>query len=97
MDPTAKKALSMIRRCLAAGRYKLLEHFSQQMDKRGLFWLDALAIIDHPADVRDGGPKKWGRPKWIIAGQSAPSDNLELACVLDTDERGNLTLFITIY
>lgn len=67
------------------------------MDERGLFWPDVLAILDAPTDVRDGGPEQWGRAKWIVAGQSAGGDTLELVCVLDTDERGNLTVFITIY
>jgi hypothetical protein len=97
MDTAAKKALNLIRRCVAAGRFKLLEHFTRRMDERGLFWPDVLAVIERPADVRNGGPEKWGRPKWIVAGQSAAGDNLELVCVLDTDEHGNLTLFITMY
>ena len=97
MTTTARKALNAIRRCVAAGRYKLLEHFIQRMDERGLFWPDVLAIIDGPADVCAGGREKWGRPKWIVAGRSAAGDSLELVCVLDTDEHGNLTVFITIY
>lgn len=97
MDAASRKALNTIRRCVKAGRYRLLVHFTERMDERGLFWPDVLAILDAPTDVRNGGPEQWGRPKWIIAGQSAGGDALELVCVLDTDEHGNLTVFITIY
>lgn len=97
MDAKARRALSTIRRCVAARRYRLLVHFAQRMDERGLFWPDVLAILDEPLDLRDGGADRWGRPKWIIAGKSACGDNLELVCVLDRDQRGHAAVFITIY
>lgn len=58
-----------------------------------------LAIADHLSMilVRDGGPERWGRPKWIVAGESADGSALELVCVLDADQRGRLTVFVTIY
>jgi hypothetical protein len=97
MDAHARKALATIRGCVKTGRYRLLKHFTQRMDKRGLFWPDVQAVLDDPSDVRDGGPEKHGRPKWIVAGTSAGGESLELVCVLDTDERGEITVFITIY
>ncbi|MEP0846708.1 MAG: DUF4258 domain-containing protein [Phycisphaerae bacterium] len=97
MDARARNALDSIRRCVAAGRYVLLAHFTQRMDERGLFWPDVRAILDRPADVCDGGPERWGRPKWIVAGESADGAALELVCVLDADQRGRLTVFVTIY
>lgn len=97
MDAKGRKALFVIRRCVAARRYRLLAHFTQRMDGRGLFWPDVAAILNDPADVRSSGSDRWGRPKWIIAGKSACGEKLELVCVLDRDDRGNLTVFITIY
>jgi len=97
MDAPARKALSVIRRCVARGRYLLLSHFTERMDERGLFWPDVLAVLDEPTGVRPGGSEWWGRPKWLIAGRSASGDVLEIVCVLDKDERGNVTVFITMY
>lgn len=97
MDGKARRALTSIRRCMIAGRYQLVAHFTERMDQRGLFWSDLLAALDAPTDVRDGGSEQWGRPKWIVAGESAAGDSIELVCVLDTDEHGKLTVFITVY
>ena len=97
MDSNVRRALNIIRRCVARGRYRLLSHFTERMDERGLFWPDVLAVLDEPTDVRRGGPERWGRPKWIVAGRSASGDALEIVCVLDKDERGNVTVFITMY
>jgi len=97
MDAKGRRALGTIRRCVEGGQYRLLVHFIQRMDERGLFWPDVAAVLDDPSDIRDGGPEQWGRPKWIVAGQSAAGDHLELVCVLDKDERGNIVVFITLY
>jgi len=97
MDAKGRKALSTIRRCVAARRYRLLAHFTERMDERGLFWPDVLAILDDPTDVHSDGVDRWDRPKWIVTGESACGHNLELVCVLDRDERGHITVFITIY
>ena len=97
MDAKARKALAVIRRCVATRRYRVLRHFTQRMDERGLFWPDVLTILDDPTDVRDGGPERWGRPKWIVVGESTSGEKLELVCVLDVDEHGRVTVFITIY
>ncbi len=97
MDSKARKAWSVIRRCVEQGRYRVLEHFAQRMDQRGMFWPDVLAVVDDPAEVRPGGPEEFGRPKWIINGTAADGLEVEIVCVLDHDERGRLTVFITIY
>src|SRR5437762_2634325 len=97
MDADARKALAVIRQCVDAGRYVVLPHFMQRMDQRALFWTDVLTILDDPTDVRDRGPETLGRPKWIVAGTASDRRALEMVCVLDTDGRGNLTLFITAY
>lgn len=97
MDSQARRALRTIRGCVRAGRFRLLVHFAQRMDKRGLVWLDILAVLDQPDDVRDGGPERFGRPKWIVTGTAVDGLLVEIVCVLDEDERGELTVFITIY
>ena len=86
-----------IRRCVAAGRFRLLVHFTGRMDPRGLVWADILAVLDSPDDVRHGGPERFDGPKWIIAGTAADGLPIEIVCVLDEDDRGELTVFITIY
>ena len=63
MDAKARKALSIIRKCVAAERFTLLPHFRERMTWRGLLWSDVLAVLDSPADVRDGGQERFGRPK----------------------------------
>ena len=97
MNAKSRKALGAIRQCVEDGRYRLLRHFVERMDQRGLFWPDVLTVLDAPTSVRDDGPDRWDRPKWIIAGESAGGDALELVCVLDRNEHGELTVFITIY
>jgi hypothetical protein len=97
MDAEARKALGIIRRCVASGRYVLLPHFRERMDQRAMFWPDVLAVLDDPADVRDGGPEDLGRPKWIVSGVAPDGLTLEMVCVLHRDGRGNVTLFITAY
>ncbi len=86
-----------IRRCIESGAFQVAHHFVERMDQRGLFWPDVLAVVDDPVDVRDGGPETWGRPKWIVAGHSATHDDIEVVCVVDRDELGELTVFITLY
>lgn len=101
MDAKARRAWSVIRKCVAAKRYVVLPHFVQRMDQRGFFWPDVLAVIDDPMDVRDAGRDRYGRPKWIVSGTAPDGIAVELVCVLDRDpdvHRGRaLTVFITIY
>jgi len=67
------------------------------MDERGLFWPDVLAVLDTPDAVRSGGRDRFGRAKWMISGTAVDGLSIEIVCVLDRDERGNVTVFITIY
>lgn len=97
MDAKARRAWSSIRRCVEDGRYLVLTHFMQRMDERGLVWPDVLSVLHDPTDVRDGGPEQWGRPKWIVEGQAADGHPLSVVCVLDRDEQGRLTVFITAF
>jgi hypothetical protein len=97
MKPNARKALDVIRRCVAAGRFSVLPHFTERMDQRALFWSDVLTILDAPINVRDGGAETLGRPKWIVSGKASDGLALAMVCVLDTDERGNVTVFVTAY
>lgn len=97
MDAEASKALSIIQKCIDDGRYRLLRHFTKQMDRRGLYWLDLLAVIDKPDSVEDDGLDRYDRPKWIVGGETADGLPVGIVCVLDRDERGDETVFITLY
>ncbi|MDO8629041.1 MAG: DUF4258 domain-containing protein [Phycisphaerales bacterium] len=97
MDAKARKALDVIRGCVAAKRYIVLPHFVQRMDERAFFWPDVLAVLDRPGGVRDDGRDRYGRPKWIVGGETPDGVALELVCAIDADERGRLTVFTTIY
>jgi hypothetical protein len=75
----------------------VLPHFRERMALRGLLWPDVLVVLDDPAEVRDGGREILGRPKWIVAGTAADGKDIDIVCVIDADERGRQTVFITIY
>jgi len=97
MDAKARRALRTIRGCVRSERYIVLPHFTQQMDRRGLFWPDVLAVLDDPAEVKAQGFDRFSRRKWILTGTAADGLGVEIVCVLDVDERGEVTVFITIY
>jgi hypothetical protein len=97
MDAKARKALAVIQDCVEHGRYLVLPHFVDRMNDRGFFWPDVLAVVESPDDVRPDGRDEYDRPKWIISGKSADGLPVELVCVLDTDDRGHTTVFITLY
>ena len=97
MDAEARRALTLIRKCVATERFILSKHFSQRMEGRGLVWPDILAALDRPSSVRHGGPERLNRPKWIVAGDTADGLNIEIVCVLDEDDRGDWVVFITVY
>ena len=82
---------------MLAGQYRVLAHFVHGMDLRGLFWPDIQAVADSPRMVKDGGPDRFGRAKWRLSGRTTDGLDLEIVCVLDRDERGNLVVFITAY
>ncbi len=97
MDAKARKALTVVRDCLADDRYVVSVHFTKRLNERGFFWPDVLAVVDSPSRVVDDGRDRFGRPKWIVAGHTADDVEIELVCAIDTDDRGRLTVFITIY
>ena len=97
MDATAKRALAVIRDCVNAGRFLVLPHFRARMALRGLVWPDVLAVLDAPDCMRPDGKDRYDRPKWLVAGTAADNLPIEVVCVLDTDERGDVTVFITLY
>ena len=97
MDAKGRRALSVIRECVAAKRYWVSLHFAQRMDGRGIFWPDVATILDDPSAVRSDGRDSFDRPKWIVAGKTVDGDAVGIVCVLDHDDRGNVTVFITIY
>jgi hypothetical protein len=91
----ARRAVIAIRKCIKAGHYALTVHFSQRMEQRGLFWPDVQAVIDDPDDVKSQGMDNYDRPKWIIYGEAAFGDNIEIICAIEIDETE--TGFITLY
>lgn len=97
MRDAARKALSVIQDWMRSGRYRLLPHFLQRLDQRGLFWPDVQSLLGHPHGVRYGGPDERDREKWLVSGEAADGGNIEVVCVLGVDERGEMVVFITIY
>jgi hypothetical protein len=97
MDAAARRALGVIRQCLRARRYRVARHFTERMDKRGLFWLDIEGVVADPVAAEDAGLDQFGHPKWILGGKATDGSGLGIVCVLDADEDGNLTVFITAY
>lgn len=97
MKPSVRRALALIQRCVATRRYRVLPHFVQRLDQRGLFWPDVQAVLDSPKDVRPSGRDDWGRDKWIVSVRASDGVDLEIVCVLDLDDAGELVVFITIY
>jgi hypothetical protein len=97
MKPAACQALLNIQRCVNTGRYRVLPHFRQRLGERGLFWADAQAVLDRPATVQYGGCDWWGRDNWLVAGRVAGGLCLEIVCVVDVDEFGDVVVLITIY
>ncbi len=91
----ARRAILVIRECVATDRYALAVHFGERMAERGLYWPDVQAVIDDPRDVRAQGMDRYGRPKWIISGETATADEIEVVCAVEVDETE--TEFITIY
>lgn len=97
MKPEAKEALKIIRRCLTSERFTVTRHFQERMDLRGIVWADVLAVVDTPARVKDDGRDYHDRPKWIIGGEVTDGLDVDVVCVLDTDEDGDWTVLITVY
>ncbi len=97
MDAKARRTLGVIQDCVTAKRYVVLPHFVHRMDRRGFFWADVLAVINDPSDVRFDGRDRFDRPKWIVSGGTIDGLTVELVCAIDRDDRGNVTVFITVY
>jgi len=97
MNAEARSAVRTIRRCIAGGRFQLKAHFARRMDQRGMTWADVLAMVDSPADVRADGVDDFGRDRWIVSGEAMDGLTVELLCVFDRDEAGELVVFITLY
>lgn len=97
MDARSRKALTIIQECVAAKRFKVLRHFMQRMDERAFFWPDVQTVLEQPTAVRDDGRDRHRRPKWIVSGETHDGIAIELVCAIDRDDRGRLTVFITIY
>ncbi len=97
MDSKARRALRIIRECVAEGRYRLTRHFLERMDERGFFWPDIVAILDEPSGVRSDGRDEFDRPKWVVSGDAPDGVPIDIVCVFDEDDQGRQTIFITVY
>jgi hypothetical protein len=97
MDAPSRKALATIRKCVRAERFILLAHFRRRMTERGLIWPDILAILDAPVSVRRQGEDDLGREKWLVRGIAADGLDIEMVCVLDVNDEGDLTVFTTLF
>ena len=90
----ARRAIAAIRECIASDRYAISLHFSQRMAERGLFWPDVEAVLAAPSGVRSGGMDRYGRPKWLVTGETFDAYEIEIVCAVEVDESG--TEFITL-
>lgn len=97
MDAKARRALTIIRDCVAEDRVHLLAHFRQRLAERGFVWLDVATVLDDPADMWFDGADRFDRPKWIIRGRAEYGLPIEFVCAIDKDDRGRFTVFITVY
>ena len=97
MNTDARKALSTIRRCIAADRVRLSEHFAKRMDDRGLFWGDVLAALENPVSAVADGFDGASRARWIVRGPCADGTMIGLVCAIGRDDRGELTVFVTLF
>ncbi|SRR5258706_7672716 len=97
MTPAARRALATIQECVALDRVVVLPHFVKRLDQRGLFWPDVQAVIEAPRKIVRGGRDDWDRPRWNLSGEAADGLAIEIVCVLDLDDRGDVTVFITLY
>jgi hypothetical protein len=91
----ARRTLAVIRECLDSDRYALTVHFTRRMAERGLYWADMLAVFDDPTETLSQGMDDYNRPKWIIGGQTATGEEIEIVCAVELDETE--TVFITLY
>jgi hypothetical protein len=89
--------VQIVQSCIQKRRYRVTRHFQERLEQRTFFWSDVLAIIDRPSRVRDDGLDDLGRDKWIFAGDSTHGVELEVVIVLDQDDKGDFSLFVTIY
>lgn len=65
------------------------------MEQRSLFWPDVQAVIDDPQEVRSQGMDDYDRPKWIVSGEAADGNEVEIVCAIESNDDG--AEFITIY
>jgi hypothetical protein len=91
----ARRALAVIRKCLASDRFRVGTHFQDRMGEKSFFWADIELVIDQPTDVRSDGIDDYGRPKWAIVGDATTDEEIEIICAVEVDDSG--TEFITIY
>jgi hypothetical protein len=80
---------------VATDRYALTFHFAARLEERGFYWPDVQRVLDAPQKVRFAGADRFGRPKWIVRGEAATGDLIEVVCAIEPGEAE--VEFITIY
>lgn len=55
-----------------------------------------MAVVDRPHRIESDGMDGWDRPRWIVRGTAADGLGIELVCVLDTDDHGDVTVWVTL-
>ncbi|MFM9957269.1 MAG: DUF4258 domain-containing protein [Phycisphaerales bacterium] len=97
MNADTRKAVSTIRRCVAADRVMLTRHFRVRLAERGVLWADVRAVVDAPASARVDGMDDAGRSRWIVEGRAADGVSMGLVCVIGRDDAGDLAVFVTAF
>lgn len=97
MNTDARRALSTIRRCIAAERVVLTRHFRVRLAERGVLWVDVLTVVEAPSNARGDGFDDAGRSRWIVNGRAADGTVMGLVCAIGRDESGELTVFVTAF
>lgn len=97
MDAHARRALSVIRRCIANDRVRLTAHFRVRLTERGVLWADVLAVFDAPSGLRADGTDDNGRARWIVRGAAADGTSMGVVCAIGRDVGGTLTVFVTAF
>jgi hypothetical protein len=97
MDHATRRALSNIRRCIAADRIRLTMHFRVRLVERGMLWTDVLSVFDAPTDAVAGGLDDQGQARWIVRGAAADGTPMSVVCAIGRDRSGQLTVFVTAF
>jgi hypothetical protein len=91
MDRQGREALARIQRLVDNGDVLLTEHFLERMGLRGMFYYEALGVIEFATAIRNDGIDAAGGERWFVQGPTDAGD-AEILVVVD-----RLAKFVTIY